>query len=65
MLSAPGTAGATAYRQVLEVALENEHGQVMEVIGVVDDVRTQSLTATSEVEFYRPVLQRQRPAMHR
>jgi predicted permease len=38
-------------------------GQVMEVIGVVDDVRTQSLTATSEVEFYRPVLQRQRPSM--
>jgi len=35
----------------------------MEVIGVVDDVRTQSLTATSEVEFYRPVLQRQRPSM--
>jgi putative ABC transport system permease protein len=38
-------------------------GQVMEVIGVVDDVRTQSLTASSEVEFYRPVLQRQRPSM--
>jgi predicted permease len=38
-------------------------GQVMEVIGVVDDVRTQALTATSEVEFYRPVLQRPRPSM--
>ena len=38
-------------------------GQVMEVIGVVGDVRTQSLTATSDVEFYRPVLQRPRPAM--
>jgi putative ABC transport system permease protein len=38
-------------------------GQVMEVIGVVDDVRTQSLTATSEVEFYRPVQQRPRPSM--
>ena len=38
-------------------------GQVMEVIGVVGDVRTQSLTATSEVEFYRPVLQRPRSSM--
>jgi predicted permease len=38
-------------------------GQVMEVIGVVDDVRTQSLAATSEVEFYRPVMQRQRQVM--
>src|SRR4029453_12312396 len=38
-------------------------GQGMEVIGVVDDVRTQSLAATSEVEFYRPVMQRQRQVM--
>ena len=38
-------------------------GQVMEVIGVVDDVRTQSLAAISEVEFYRPVMQRQRQVM--
>jgi len=38
-------------------------GQVMEVVGVVADVRTQSLAATSEVEFYRPVMQRQRPFM--
>jgi predicted permease len=38
-------------------------GQVMEVIGIVNDVRTQSLAATSEVEFYRPVMQRQRQAM--
>jgi putative ABC transport system permease protein len=38
-------------------------GQAMEVIGVVDDVRTQSLAATSEVEFYRPVMQRQRQVM--
>jgi ABC-type antimicrobial peptide transport system permease subunit len=38
-------------------------GQVMEVIGVVDDVRSQSLTTTAEVEFYRPVMQRQRPFM--
>ena len=38
-------------------------GQVMEVIGVVEDVRTQSLAATSEYEFYRPVTQRGRPFM--
>jgi predicted permease len=38
-------------------------GEVMEVIGIVDDVRAQSLAATSEVEFYRPVMQRQRPFM--
>jgi putative ABC transport system permease protein len=35
----------------------------MEVIGIVDDVRAQSLAATSDVEFYRPVMQRQRPFM--
>jgi predicted permease len=38
-------------------------GEVMEVIGIADDVRTQSLAATSEVEFYRPVQQRGRPFM--
>ncbi|HEX6164117.1 MAG TPA: ABC transporter permease [Vicinamibacterales bacterium] len=38
-------------------------GEVMEVVGVVEDVRTQSLAATSEVEFYRPVQQRGRPFM--
>jgi predicted permease len=38
-------------------------GEVMEVVGIVDDVRTQSLAATSEVEFYRPVQQRGRPFM--
>ncbi len=38
-------------------------GQVMEVVGIVDDVRGQSLAATPEVEFYRPVMQRQRPFM--
>ena len=38
-------------------------GQVMEVVGIVEDVRTQSLAATSEVEFYRPVQQRGRPFM--
>ena len=38
-------------------------GEVMEVIGIANDVRTQSLAATSEVEFYRPVQQRGRPFM--
>ena len=38
-------------------------GQVMEVIGIVGDVRSQSLAAVSEVEFYRPVMQRPRQAM--
>lgn len=38
-------------------------GEVMEVVGVVEDVRTQSLAAISEVEFYRPVQQRGRPFM--
>ncbi|HEX4913291.1 MAG TPA: ADOP family duplicated permease, partial [Vicinamibacterales bacterium] len=38
-------------------------GQVMEVVGIVGDVRSQSLTTTAEVEFYRPVMQRQRPFM--
>jgi predicted permease len=38
-------------------------GQVMEVIGVVEDVRSQTLASTAEVEFYRPVMQRQRPFM--
>ena len=39
------------------------NGEVMEVIGVTEDTRTQTLAATAEVEFYRPVMQRQRPAM--
>ena len=38
-------------------------GQIMEVVGEVADARTQSLAATPEVEFYRPVMQRQRPFM--
>ena len=39
------------------------NGEVMEVVGITEDTRMQSLAATSEVEFYRPVMQRQRPAM--
>jgi putative ABC transport system permease protein len=37
--------------------------EVMEVVGITEDTRTQTLAATAEVEFYRPVMQRQRPAM--
>ena len=39
------------------------NGEVMEVIGITEDTRTQTLAATAEVEFYRPVMQRQRPLM--
>ena len=38
-------------------------GEVMEVVGVSEDTRTQTLASTAEVEFYRPVMQRQRPVM--
>jgi macrolide transport system ATP-binding/permease protein len=38
-------------------------GQVMEVVGIVEDVRAQTLESTAEVEFYRPVHQRARNAM--
>jgi putative ABC transport system permease protein len=39
------------------------NAEVMEVIGVTEDTRTQTLASTAAVEFYRPVMQRQRPAM--
>jgi predicted permease len=38
-------------------------GQVMEIVGVVGDVRSQTLSASPDVEFYRPVFQRPRPFM--
>jgi putative ABC transport system permease protein len=38
-------------------------GEVMEVVGITADTRAQSLAAVAEVEFYRPVMQRQRPFM--
>ena len=38
-------------------------GEVMEVVGVTEDTRTQALASIAEVEFYRPVMQRQRPFM--
>ncbi|HYE73233.1 MAG TPA: ABC transporter permease, partial [Blastocatellia bacterium] len=37
---------------------QNGRGLEMEVIGIVDDVRSQSLAQTPDVEFYRPVMQR-------
>ena len=39
------------------------NGEVMEVIGITEDTRTQALASIAEVEFYRPVMQRQRPFM--
>jgi len=38
-------------------------GEVMEVVGITADTRTQALASVAEVEFYRPVMQRQRPFM--
>ena len=37
--------------------------EVMEVVGITEDTRTQALASIAEVEFYRPVMQRQRPFM--
>ena len=34
-------------------------GLEMEVVGVVDDVRSQTLAQVTDVEFYRPIMQRQ------
>jgi putative ABC transport system permease protein len=39
------------------------NGEVMEVVGITEDTRTQALASIAEVEFYRPVMQRQRPFM--
>lgn len=38
-------------------------GLGMEVVGVVDDVRSQTLAQVADVEFYRPVMQRQSTSM--
>ena len=38
---------------------QNGTGIQMEIVGVVDDVRSQTLQQITEVEFYRPVTQRQ------
>jgi putative ABC transport system permease protein len=38
-------------------------GQVMQIVGVAGDVRSQTLASSPEVEFYRPVAQRPRTFM--
>jgi predicted permease len=38
-------------------------GQEMEIVGMVGDVRSQTLARTAAVEFYRPVMQRNQPFM--
>jgi predicted permease len=38
-------------------------GQIMEIVGVVSDVRSQTLASAPDVEFYRPVSQRPRTFM--
>ena len=38
-------------------------GQVMEIIGIAGDVRSQTLASSPDVEFYRPVWQRPRTFM--
>ena len=38
-------------------------GQIMQIIGIVADVRSQTLATSPEVEFYRPVSQRPRTFM--
>ena len=38
---------------------QNSTGLAMEVVGVAGDVRSQTLEGVAEVEFYRPVMQRQ------
>jgi putative ABC transport system permease protein len=45
-------------RRIL-MGTNNGNGLAMEVVGVVDDVRSQSLAQVADVEFYRPVMQRQ------
>jgi putative ABC transport system permease protein len=45
-------------RRIL-MGTNNGVGLSMEVIGVVDDVRSQTLAQVADVEFYRPVMQRQ------
>ena len=41
----------------------NGPGQRMEIVGVVGDIRSQTLRQVAEVEFYRPVAQRPRTFM--
>lgn len=43
----------------LFMGAQNGTGLMIEVVGLVDDVRSQTLAIVPEVEFYRPLLQRQ------
>lgn len=54
--------GDTTGRRIL-MGTNNGVGLSMEVVGVVDDVRSQTLAEVADVEFYRPVMQRQSPFM--
>jgi predicted permease len=54
-----GGEGAVLGRRIIMGA----NGEVMEVVGITEDTRTQALASIAEVEFYRPVMQRQRPFM--
>jgi putative ABC transport system permease protein len=49
-------------RRIL-MGTNNGVGLDMEVVGVVDDVRSQTLAQVADVEFYRPVMQRQSASM--
>lgn len=47
----------------LLMGANNNVGLEMEIVGVAGDVRSQTLAQVSDVEFYRPVMQRQSMAM--
>ncbi|MGH9901810.1 MAG: FtsX-like permease family protein, partial [Pyrinomonadaceae bacterium] len=51
--------GEEALGRRILMGTNNGVGLEMEVVGVADDVRSQTLAQTPEVEFYRPVTQRQ------
>lgn len=52
-------AGEEALGRRILMGTNNGVGLPMEVVGVAEDVRSQTLAQTAEVEFYRPVMQRQ------
>ena len=57
--TAPGDEPSIIGRRII-MGASNE---VMEIVGVSENTRTQTLASIAEVEFYRPVMQRQRPFM--
>jgi len=50
--------GNSVGRRIL-MGSNNGVGLEMEVVGVVDDVRSETLAQLTEIEFYRPIMQRQ------